>query len=409
MQTEQTGHRAHTPKLLIVPGYCHSLGGTLVTLSALIKGFEQNNAIDRLVVIVWKNSKAHEYLISMGQEACLQVIVANSLQQFLARALQWVKQQPLTDPLLLDNTVSKELLPILGLAALSLRLSRRPIYHFCHDLALSYNFVGFLLRKLVFTLLAPQAICNSSFTAHHIQRLMPKISGILYQPIDLGRFNNQPTSEPPPTALQPILQSGARVFLTPSRITKPGLVNDKNLRALIPVLAWLKAHGHHYHSVIVGEDNSPEKSFSHQLLEQAEQAGVADCFTILPPQFEIETYYKYADVVVTLAPREPFGRTVVEAIACGTPVIGSQTGGVGEILRNFASHWTVSPDNAEQVAKAILQTVQARDNSTTLQKGQAWINKYCSVLRYAQHLMEITRLTKHNHNIPQPSISIRIP
>ena len=377
------------PKLLIIPGYCHSLGGTLVTLSALIHGFERCNALDRLLVLVWENSKAHQYLIKMEQQDCLMVIAAKDLKQFFVRSLQWVNQQPHTDPLLLDNTVIRELLPPLGWAALQLRFNGRPTYHFCHDLALSYNYGGFLFRKLVFSLLSPQAICNSKFTAHHIRRLMSKICGILYQPIDLDRFNEHPISSPPPQALEPILQSKARILLTPSRITKPGIVNDKNLRALIPVLACLKKQGHDYHSVIIGEDNSPGKLFSKKLQAQAQQAGVDDRLTILPPQFNIETYYKYADMVVTLAPREPFGRTVVEAIACGVPVVGSDTGGIGEILNNFAPNWAVSPDQPDSVAETIVKIMDLPETHVLLCRGQQWVKETCSPVKYASSIQTL--------------------
>mgnify|MGYP001795863410 CR=1 FL=1 len=88
---------------------------------------------------------------------------------------------------------------------------------------------------------------------------MPDIRGILYQPVDLEKFNAQSVNSTPPDNLQSIINSGARIMLTPSRISKPGMVNDKNLRALIPVLAQLKAMGENYHGIVIGEDQSPEK------------------------------------------------------------------------------------------------------------------------------------------------------
>lgn len=380
------------PKLLILPGACDALGGTLVTLSLLIKGFENCGAADSLCVVVHSGSLMEKYLIAAGQGFCLQLIQADNKAQFLKKALQWVGKQPKDYPLLLDNCVERPLLPIITLAAPALRISGRAVYHFCHDLALSYNYFGYLVRKFAFTCLSPKAICNSRFTARHISRLMSDIRGILYQPVDTERFNHQAASDPP-RELRPILRSGSRVMLTPSRIKEAGVVNNKNLSALIPVVAHLKTMGYSYHAVVIGEDKSPGQIHTRALLESAERAGVANYFTILPPTFAIENYYKYADIVVTLAPREPFGRTVVEAIACGVPVVGSSTGGIGEILAHFAPHWTVDPDDPVAAAETIVRVAADPHTHTVLTQGMKWVKTQCSIERYTQEIMQITLIS----------------
>ena len=382
-----------TKKLLIIPGYCDVLGGTTVSLLMLAKGFAVCGLSEQLCVLIHKNSFMEKYFRDAGLDNCVKPIEAANPDEFLKKALRWVGKQPREFPLLLDNCVWRSYLPILTLFSPSLRLSRRKIYHFCHDLALSYNKFGYLARKIAFTSLAPGAICNSQFTAEHIRGLMPDIRGILYQPVDIEKFNTVGVSNALPDNLKSIIDSGAKIMLTPSRINKPGIINDKNLRALIPVLAHLKAMGENYHAVVIGEDRSPEKIYSRDLLESAENAEVSDRFTILPPVFNIEDYYKYADIVVTLAPREPFGRTVVEAIACGVPVVGSNTGGINEILQNFASEWTVNPDDSLAVAKTTIDVANNSNTTELLSKGKDWIKNQCSLESYAQGMMQLTGLS----------------
>jgi glycosyltransferase involved in cell wall biosynthesis len=385
-------------KLIILPGSCDVLGGTLVTLSLLIKGFEQCNTKEAFCVLVQAGSFTDKYLHEVGQGAYLKLIPAQNKAEYLKQALQWVNQQPKDYPLLLDNCVERALLPTLLMAAPALRRSGRRIYHFCHDLALSANYVGYLLRKLSFTIIAPQAICNSHFTVNHIRRFMPNIRGVMYQPVDTERFHNQILFNPP-ALLEPILKSGAKLILTPSRLNKAGVVNDKNLRALIPVLAHLQANGHSYHSVVIGEDKSPGQIYTQELLESAKQAGVADRFTILPPTFAIENYYKHADVVVTLAPREPFGRTVVEAIACDVPVIGSRTGGIGEILSHFAPEWMVEPNDPIAAAEAIVRVAHDPNTPKLIAKGKSWVEVECTPTVYAQKMMRLTELDFSKNNL----------
>ncbi|MES1021690.1 glycosyltransferase family 4 protein [Gloeocapsa sp. BRSZ] len=380
-------------KLLVVPIFHDALGGATVSLSTTIKGFQQCGALDQLCVLLRSDSLMEQYLTQAGYAACLHRISEQGSRQFMKQALHWVNQQPPDWPLLLENCVARYVLPTMMLAAPKLRLSRRPIYIVFRDLASSPHPLGGLVRKFTLASLSPRAICNSHFTAKHICKLVPRIEDVLYPPIDLERFNNRPSVNPPPQNLQPILNSGARIILTPSRISKSeDNVNDKNLRSLLLVLAQLKSAGQHYHSIVIGQDTSFEQQNTRALLDQAQELGVADRFTILPPVFAIEDYYKYADVVVTLAPREPFGRTVVEAIACGVPVVGSQTGGIGEILTNFAPAWTVNPYDPVAAAETIVQIARTPTTSKLLAQGQRWVEAHCSVTSYARKIMEITGL-----------------
>ncbi len=390
-------------KLIILPSWCDSLGGMTVSLSMTIRGFEQLGTCDQLCVLVKSDSLMENYLQQLSQGSCLQIIKAPNHRQFFQLAFRWVAEQNRHWPLLLENCSSRYLLPTLALSVPALRFSGRPVYHVFRDLAYSYNPLGNLFRKFVFTCLSPGAICNSHFTAQSLRKhLIPNIQGILYPPVDRERFGARPASNSPPPGLQPILDSGAKIMLTPSRISQPGHINDKNLRGLILVLAKLKELGYHYHGVIIGQDYSPGKLHTRILLELAEQLAVSERLTILPATFAIEDYYQYADVVVTLAPREPFGRTVVEAIACGVPVVGSNTGGIGEILSNFATQWAVNPHEPITVAQTIIRLASDANTSSLLDRGQKWVESHCSPIEYAKKMMEIVNLNSPTTSQEQP-------
>lgn len=63
-----------------------------------------------------------------------------------------------------------------------------------------------------------------------------------------------------------------------------------------------------------------------------------------------------AQVVVSTACNEPFGRTIVEALALGKPVVALNSGGIGDILHDCPAA-TLLPDNADHadVANAMRQ------------------------------------------------------
>lgn len=379
-------------RLIVIPIWGKSVGGHTVSLLGMAKGFERLGQREQLCIVTQAGSLVAQSLQQQGLGSCLTIVDATNQRQFMQRALKWATRQPYDCPLLLENCAVRKTLPAIALHAISIRASHRPVYYMFRDLTLSYNLLGNLSRNLVFAALAPRLLCNSQFTAANIHGRLGEVHAILHPPVDLARFNNRPLVGSVPQ-LQPILDSGARILLTASRISdSANNVNDKNLQALPRVLAALKAAGHHYHGVIVGQDPSPDQSRSRALLAQAEELGVADRFTILPPALDIENYFKCADVVVTLAPREPFGRTVVEAIACGVPVVGSQTGGIGEILNNFAPEWTVNPHDPAAAAETILSIARSANTPKLLAQGQRWVETNCSITHYARRMIEITGL-----------------
>jgi glycosyltransferase involved in cell wall biosynthesis len=385
-------------KLIILPGSYDTLGGTLITLSLLVNGFENLNKHKQILVLAPSESLITKYFEKLGRDYCLVRISSNSQSDFFKKALEWIFKQDINSALMLDNCVYNYLLLTFLTKSIKLRFSGIYTYHFCHDLAPSNNIFGYFARKLIFGFIAPKAICNSSFTAKNIRHLMPNIQGIIYQPVDFTRFND--TSVDAPLLLQPIIESGYRIMLTPSRISSPGISNDKNLTILISIVAYLKAVGHKYHAVVIGEDKSPNQLNTSNLINIAKELKVSDYFTILPPVFNIEDYYKHADVVVTLAPREPFGRTVIEAIACGIPVVGSSTGGIGEILRNFAPEWMVDPNNIQEAARAIIQVASDSNTSEVLAQAKAWVETECSVETYARKMIEFTHLDSSDRTKP---------
>lgn len=192
-------------KLLVLPGWCTSLGGMTVSLCLMIRGFQRCGASEQLCVLVQSGTLIEEYLRQAGQGFCLQPIQAQNQPQFVKRALRWVSEQPRDWPLLLENCTAPRLLPVFTMASLGLRLSGRPVYHFFHDLALSYNPLGNLARSLAFACLSPCVLCNSRFTAGNIRSRFGNVQGIFYQPVDGSQFNDHPPAGPPPRELQPIL------------------------------------------------------------------------------------------------------------------------------------------------------------------------------------------------------------
>jgi glycosyltransferase involved in cell wall biosynthesis len=81
-----------------------------------------------------------------------------------------------------------------------------------------------------------------------------------------------------------------------------------------------------------------------ELEAMAREAGVEDALAITEPTLAIAGAYAASDLVLQLSRKpEAFGRTVIEALSVGRPVLGWAHGGVGELLQELQPQGAVPP------------------------------------------------------------------
>lgn len=86
--------------------------------------------------------------------------------------------------------------------------------------------------------------------------------------------------------------------------------------------------------------------------------GLGDCVGFIPFQRDTAAVYRALDVVVHASTQpEPFGRTIVEAMACGRPVVVSDAGGAAELFQDGRDAVGFPPGDAPALAAAILGLV----------------------------------------------------
>lgn len=99
--------------------------------------------------------------------------------------------------------------------------------------------------------------------------------------------------------------------------------------------------------------------FSEQeLRELASRLQIADQVEFLGFQQNIAEIYRWLDIVIHASTQpEPFGLAIVEAMACGKPVIVSQAGGAAELFTHNYDAVGVPPGDRTALASAILQLI----------------------------------------------------
>lgn len=110
--------------------------------------------------------------------------------------------------------------------------------------------------------------------------------------------------------------------------------------------------------VVGGSDDVPdfEKDIEFKRLRKiAESEGVLARveFTGRRDRQQLRHYYQAADFFISTPWYEPFGITPLEAMACGTPVIGSAVGGIKYTVRHAETGFLVPPHNPQALADAV--------------------------------------------------------
>jgi glycosyltransferase involved in cell wall biosynthesis len=72
---------------------------------------------------------------------------------------------------------------------------------------------------------------------------------------------------------------------------------------------------------------------------------------------ELPGFLRAGDLLVHAAVREQFGAVLIEAMACGLPVIAVDRGGPATIVEDPETGWLVEPDDREALATAIVAAV----------------------------------------------------
>jgi len=108
-------------------------------------------------------------------------------------------------------------------------------------------------------------------------------------------------------------------------------------------------------AVIGGEpDADPEKMSAEMARIQAlcAQFGLQDLIVFLGKRSQdtLPYYYSAAEAVVVPSHYESFGMVALEALACGTPVVASQVGGLAYLVQDGLTGYTVPVDEPEILA-----------------------------------------------------------
>lgn len=104
-----------------------------------------------------------------------------------------------------------------------------------------------------------------------------------------------------------------------------------------------------------------------EFVEQARQRGILDrviATDAADPRGDLALDYAASDVCVQASRAEGLGFSVLEALACGTPVVASAVGGLVETVRDGVTGWSVRPGDAAAMAAALRAALDAPEEAS---------------------------------------------
>lgn len=128
----------------------------------------------------------------------------------------------------------------------------------------------------------------------------------------------------------------------------------KGQEVLVQAAALLRERHPDVHYIVVGSAAPGNETHETRLRELITSSGLEDMVTLTGDIQDSASVFAAMDIaVVPSVQSEPFGCVVIEAMAAGTPVVGSRNGGIAEQIEDGISGILFTPGNAEELAAAL--------------------------------------------------------
>lgn len=149
---------------------------------------------------------------------------------------------------------------------------------------------------------------------------------------------------------------GRFVALLPGRVTRL-----KGHADAVRALHAARERGVDAHLLVVGGVDPKKESLRREVEELARSLGVAERVEFVGHRSDIREWMCVSDAVLACSTQpESFGRTALEAVKLGRPVIGYDHGGVGEVMREVFPWGLVPPGDWRAMGERIVECARVR-------------------------------------------------
>lgn len=156
--------------------------------------------------------------------------------------------------------------------------------------------------------------------------------------------------------------------------------------------ALICAHSRDVRFVIIGEDKSPQMDHRRSLETLIAELDVSESVAMPGWLDDIPSALSSLTLFVSAARSEPFGLSIVEAMAAGLPIVATASEGAVEIIEDGVSGKLVPVDDADSLAKAIDDLLDDRVERSRLgRNAQLAAREHYSLARMASETERVYR------------------
>jgi glycosyltransferase involved in cell wall biosynthesis len=139
--------------------------------------------------------------------------------------------------------------------------------------------------------------------------------------------------------------------------------------------------------VMVGSDRN---GMSGRVLATLNELKIQDRVFLLGFVTPIEPMLAGFDVLVAPGFRDGFGRTLVESIVVGTPVVAADSGGHSEIMHNCPLGFLAAVDDLDDFTKCVIDILNNTDSMDVVRKESLdKINQFYSKDKHVENIMKL--------------------
>jgi glycosyltransferase involved in cell wall biosynthesis len=142
--------------------------------------------------------------------------------------------------------------------------------------------------------------------------------------------------------------------------------------------------------VLVGDDLPGQGAYRQQMIQYAAALGAEARFVGF--RRDVDRWLCAADLAVVPSLAEPLGNATLEAMAQGLPVIGSEVGGIPEMINHGETGWLVPAEQPDALADALASLIDDEAQRHAMaEASRKRCEAYFSIDRHIQNMTDVYR------------------
>jgi D-inositol-3-phosphate glycosyltransferase len=182
----------------------------------------------------------------------------------------------------------------------------------------------------------------------------------------------------------------------------------KGIDKLIQAISIIQKNGElhccpHNLVIIGGEPNAKPEEMNAEmarLQDMVEDLGIENFVIFLGKQDQqiLPYYYSASEIVVMPSHYESFGMVALEAMACGTPVVASQVGGLAFLVRDGETGFVVPGNDVHLLANRLVELIKDKELRYKLGNKSAEYAKLYAWEIISEKMIEVYNQVLEKHN-----------